>query len=312
MKNVHRFPADPVPVVRKPHRFGALWGGGMERAEHYRGTARTVPRLCQTAGIALGAALLGTLTGVVLAADPPNVRPTTTAPNTPTPEHPLKPAIRVAQASLEALQNVRDYECVLTKRELIGQQLNTQVMFVRFREEPFSIYCKFGEPHAGREVLYVAGHNNNMMLAHEGSGLRSLVGTVSLPIDGPEATAENRHPLTQAGLRNLVKLLIQQWELESQYGEIDVRYYPDAKLGETACRVLEASHPRPRRQFRFHITRLYIDTSTGLPVRVENYGWPTQDKGPPVLIEEYTYTRLRTNVGLTDLHFDRKCADYNF
>lgn len=247
-----------------------------------------------------------------LAAQSPQVRPTATAPAETPKEHPLKPAIRIAQTSLEKLQDVRDYECVMTKRERINNQLTTQVMFMRFREEPFSIYMKFGEPFAGREILYVAGRNNGMMLAHEGSGIRSLVGTVSLPLDSAEAKAENRHSLTDAGLRNLVRLLIKQWEFESQYGEINVQYYPDARLGEIACQVVEVSHPNPRRQFAYHITRLYVDAQSGLPVRVENYGWPAQPGGQPVLMEEYTYTRLKTNVGLTDQQFSRDCPDYNF
>ncbi|MFV0443981.1 MAG: DUF1571 domain-containing protein [Planctomycetaceae bacterium] len=227
-------------------------------------------------------------------------------------DHPLTPAIRVAQDCLELLQDVRDYECVLTKRERINGQLTTQTMFVRFREQPFSIYCKFGEPFAGREVLYVAGQNSGQMLAHEGSGWKAAFGTISLPLDGADAKAENRHPLTDAGLRNLINLLIKQWNYESQYGEINVQYYPDAKLGKVPCRVVEVTHPQPRRQFSYHMTRLYVDGATGLPVRVENYGWPQQQSGQPVLIEEYTYSRLQTNVGLTDQHFDRSFKDYKF
>jgi hypothetical protein len=228
------------------------------------------------------------------------------------PEHPLKPAIRVAQTCLDTLEHVDDYECHLTKRELINGRLNTQVMHMRFREKPFSLYCKFGEPYAGREVLYVAGQNDGMMLAHEGSGVRSLFGTVSIPLNGPEATKENRHPLTDAGLRNMVRLMIRQWELESEFGEISVQYYPDARLGDTPCRVIESSHPQPRRQFAFHLQRLYIHAETNLPIRVENYGWPSQPGAQPPLIEEYTYRNIRTNVGFTDRHFDRNCPDYNF
>jgi hypothetical protein len=261
-------------------------------------------------GCLLGAFLVAT--SVPGRAQTPPVRATATVQADAPAEHPLRPAIRMAQACLDQLQGVRDYECVLTKRERISGQLTTQVMFVRLREEPFSIYCKFGEPFAGREVLYVAGQNNGMMLAHEGSGIKSLVGTVSLPLDGPDAKAENRHPLTEAGLQNLVRLLIQQWERESKYGEITVQYYPDARLGDFPCRVVEAVHPRPRNEFPYHITRLYVDGASGLPVRVENYGWPTQPGGQPVLIEEYTYTRLQTNVGLTDRHFDRLFPEYRF
>ena len=161
-------------------------------------------------------------------------------------------------------------------------------------------------------MLYVEGRNNNQMLAHEGSGVKALFGTVSLPLDSPEVRAENRHALNSIGLRNLVTLLIEQWETESKFGECNVQYYPDARLGELACEVIEVSHPVPRRQFRYHITRLYLDPQTKRPIRVENYGWPERQGGQPVLIEEYTYLDVRFNVGLDDRHFDRNCPDYNF
>lgn len=272
---------------------------------------RKTGRLLKVVGTLLAAVALFAGGGVVRGQSP-EVRPAATGQAEPAREHPLRPAIRVAQTCLEGLQEIRDYECVLTKRERINNQLTSQVMFVRFREEPFSIYCKFGEPFAGREVLYVAGRNNNMLLAHEGSGIKSLVGTVSLPVDGPDARAENRHPITDAGLRNLVRLLIRQWEAESKYGEINVQYYPDARLGEIGCQVVEVMHPQPRRQFLYHITRLYVHSETGLPVRVENYGWPAQSGGQPVLMEEYTYTQVRPNVGLTDQHFDPEFREYDF
>ncbi len=274
-----------------------------------------VPALVPTGGrdfsravMVLAAVLMavGSAAGQSSAAQPVS---TTAAPSA---EHPLRPAIQIARTSLQALQSVRDYECRFLKRERINGQLQTQVMFLRLREEPFSVYLRFGEPHPGREVLYVAGRNNNQMLAHEGSGVKAIFGTVSLPLDSPEVRAENRHPLTEIGLRKLLELLIEQWEAEAQFGEIDVQYYPDARLGEIACRVVEASHPYPRRQFRYHITRLYLDARTHLPVRVENYGWPERGGREPVLMEEYTYLELRPNVPLDDRHFDRECPEYNF
>lgn len=265
-------------------------------------------------GLGIALLLLAGAVQTAIAQQSPPVRPAAVSPNSePAPaEHPLRPAIRVAQLSLEALDGVKDYDCELTKRELIGQQLLTQVMYMRLREEPFSLYCKFGPPHAGREVLFVAGRNNNQILAHEGSGVKSLVGTVSLPVDGPDARAENRHPLTQAGLRNMVRLLIEQWERESEYGEIDVQFYPNARLGQTQVCVIESRHPVPRRQFLYHITRFYMDATTRLPVRVENYSWPQHPGGQPLLVEEYTYRNVRLNVGLDDRHFDRSWREYNF
>ncbi len=229
-----------------------------------------------------------------------------------TPEHPLKPAIALAASSLKTLEEIQDYEASMIKRELIDGKMITQSMTIKFREEPFSVYLGFTGENAGREVLYVDGKNQNMILAHEGSGLKSLVGTVSLSPTGTEVMAQNRYPITTIGLRNILRKLSQRWDDESKYGECDVKFYQNAKLGETACLVVECSHPRPRKQFKFHLTRLFIDKQTNLPVRVENFDYPPREGEKPMLLEEYTYLNLRTNVGLTDRDFDRNNPNYAF
>ena len=237
---------------------------------------------------------------------------TAAAPGEAAAEHPLKPAIRLAQASLEALQTVEDYEAVITRRELIAGKLRTETMRMKFREEPFSVYLLFGGENAGREVLYVNGRNQNMLLAHEGSGFKSFFGTVSLKPDDPQVAAESRHQITDIGLRNMISALVERWTEEAKYGECEVQYYQNAKLNDVECLVIECKHPRPRRQFPFHVSRLFLDKQTNYPVRVENWGYPAQPGGKPQLIEEYTYSELKTNVGLTDIDFDRANPAYKF
>src|SRR5262245_58405466 len=181
-------------------------------------------------------------------------------------EHPLKAAIRLAESSLESLQPVQDYEATLTKRELVGNQIVEHAMQIRFREEPFSVYLKFVDANAGREVMYVEGQYQNKILAHEGPGsLKSLVGTVALSPESEEVRSESRHSITDIGLRNMLKMIIKRWEDESQYGECEVQFYPQAKLDKRECLVIECTHPRPRKQFKFHISRLFIDKQTNLP-----------------------------------------------
>ncbi len=227
-------------------------------------------------------------------------------------EHPLAPAIRIAQRSLIKLKSVADYEATLTKRELVEGRLVEQTMHLKLREEPLSVYLKYGEPFAGREVLFVQGENDGRLLTHEGSGLSSLAGTVSLDPQDPAAPGEGRHPITETGMRPMLEAVIAQWKRESPYGEIDVQFYPDAKLRGRPCEVIESSHPRPRRQFPFQKTRLYIDGETGLPVRFEQYGFADDRDQDPPLDTLSEYGNLRTNVGLTDEDFDRNNPSYSF
>jgi len=228
-------------------------------------------------------------------------------------EHPLVPAIAlVKDRCFGALNGIQDYEAVFTKRELIQGKLTTQVMQMRLREKPFSVYLRFGGDFEGRETLFVQGQNNNQLLAHEGSGFASLAGTMTLDPKGEMAMGENHYPITHIGMRNLISQVLEQWELESKYGEVDVKYFPHAKLGERPCEVIECSHPQPRKEFRFHVCRVYIDNELKLPVRVENYNFPTPNSPKPVLHEEYTYSNIHVNVGLRDADFDRRNPKYKF
>jgi hypothetical protein len=227
-------------------------------------------------------------------------------------EHPLVPAIQMAKQSYEIVQQLKDYEATLIKRELINGRLTSQRIRMKTRENPFSIYLYYEEPNPGREVLFVMGQNQNQLLVREAAGVASLVGTVSLPVDSPQVMAENRHVITDMGMRRLLELLITQWELESKYAECDVKFYPGARMGNAECEVIESSHPRPRKQFPYHMTRVFFEKKSRLPIRIENYGFPPQPNQPAPLVEEYTYINVRTNIGLTPADFDRRNPNYSF
>ncbi len=227
-------------------------------------------------------------------------------------EHPLIPAIQLAEQSYRVLQQITDYEATLIKQELVNGKLLTQRIFVRIKEAPFSVYLRYEDPNPGREILYVQGQNNNQLLAHEASGLAAIVGTVPLDLNSPQVMAENRHVITDLGMRRMLELVLAQWQIESRYGEIDVKYYPQAKMGNADCEVIEVSHPRPRKQFLFHMSRLFIEKNSRLPIRIENYGFPEQPGQQAPLIEEYTYVNVKTNVGLTAGDFDRRNPRYSF
>lgn len=227
------------------------------------------------------------------------------------PRHPLAPAIEHAELAVKALSGVRDYEAVFSKRELVKGKLVTGEMQLKLREEPFSVYMQYIKPNQGREVIFVEGKNNGMLLVHE-AGIRSIAGTVSLAPNSDTVLSESRYPADMVGMRKLVEKIIEQWQAETQFGEVDVKFYPDARLGETSCKVIESTHPTPRRQFRFQMTRLYIDKDSGLPVRVEQWAFPQQPGAKPLLAEEYTYTRIRTNLGLQDRDFDHTNPNYAF
>jgi hypothetical protein len=71
-------------------------------------------------------------------------------------------------------------------------------------------------------------------------------------------------------------------------------------------------HPQQREGFKFHKGRVYIDKKSNLPIRAEQYGFPTKSSDDPPLVEEFSYIDIKTDVTLTDLDFDVANDKYGF
>ena len=230
--------------------------------------------------------------------------------------HPLDPALELAQKGLGNLRaTIRDYSCTVVKRERIDGQLNDhEYMFAKIRHEPFSVYLYFLAPEGvkGQEVIYVAGQNDGNMLAHAGSGVRAMVGTVSLKPQSMLAMQGNRYAITELGVENLARRLVEVAEHDRHFGECEVNFFPGAKVNGRVCTCVQVVHPVPRRNFRFHLARVFIDDEYTIPIRYEAYDWPHEQGGQPVLMEEYTYMNVEVNKGLTDADFDAKNPAYKF
>lgn len=232
-------------------------------------------------------------------------------------QHPLDPALELARqvrANVEA--NVRDYTAMVIKRERIGSAMKPdEVCFVKVRHDPFSVYMGFLAPASvkGQEALYVEGANDGKMIAHAGSGLQALAGTVEIDPHGPIAMLGQRYPITELGIKNLARRLIEVGEHDRQYGECYVWINDDAHVGDRPCKLITVMHPQRRREFLFHVARIFVDKELQVPLLYEAYDWPAPDgDGKPVLLESYTYVDLKLNAGLTDADFDRNNPGYNF
>ncbi|MGY8769839.1 MAG: DUF1571 domain-containing protein [Pirellulales bacterium] len=240
-------------------------------------------------------------------------------------QHPLTPAIELAENGLRKINaNIKDYECTIVKREQVGGKiLNQDFIYTKIRHEqtdaagniivPFSVYMKFVAPKAvaGREVMYIKGHNNGNLTAHEGGAIIGLI-TVSLDPNSAMAMRGNRYPITEVGVKNLVTRLIDVAKADSKYGECDVNFFNGAKINGRVCTAIEVIHPTPRKNFRFHKAHIFIDDTLGVPIRYASWDWKKDAKGNPMLLEEYTYTKIKVNQGFTNSDFDVNNAQYGF
>jgi hypothetical protein len=234
-------------------------------------------------------------------------------------QHPLEPAVQMAKSAMVNISNnIQDYSCTLVKRERInGKLADTEYMFLKVRHEPFSVYMYFLGPNRlrGQEVIYVAGQNNGNLLGH-GVGIRKIAGTVPLTPTGTLAMQGQRYPITEIGMFNLINRLLEVAENDKKFGECDVKFFRDAKIimgkQKRVVTCIQVVHPVPRKNFRFHLARVYVDDALNLPVRYESYDWPRKPGTAPILLEEYTYTDIKLNNGFTDFDFDTKNPEYSF
>jgi len=228
--------------------------------------------------------------------------------------HVLMPAMNLASAALKSLEDVHDYSADFHKREMIGRRLIESKLQVKLREDPFSVYLKFISPHTGREALFVSGQNNDQLLAHD-TGFASLVGTLSLDPKGSYAMDENRYPVTSMGLRHMLTKLMETWLNGAEVPDSQVIERTDVFVGTQKCHTVDVIHPRPHVKAKFHLTRLYVDQASGWPVRVQAYDFPNhRDSRNPggTLVEDYTYSNLKVNLGLTDQDFSTRNKAYAF
>jgi hypothetical protein len=232
-----------------------------------------------------------------------------------TSEHPLMPALRWAYDGVGNIEKISDYSATLVKRERIDGKLGDyQQMYVKVRHKPFSVYMFFVSPTdiKGQEVIFVEGQNDGKMWAHTTGVRDKLIGKVLIPPDGPIAMKGQRYPLTELGVLNLTKRLVQVAEQDIKYGECEVKFFKNAKINDRVCTCIQVKHPVPRRNFLFYEARIFVDDELNIPIRYEAYDWPKEKGVAAELMEEYTYTNLKLNNGYTDSDFDVKNPNYKF
>jgi len=122
------------------------------------------------------------------------------------------------------LSRTDSYTAVFHKQELIQANLtDEETIFLKFKK-PFKVYMKWiQEPYKGRESLYVEGCNKNRIKVRE-CGLAGMM-AVDLDPGGSLIMRGSRHPVTDSGLENLVKLIRGNLRKGTKTGEADFRVH---------------------------------------------------------------------------------------
>jgi outer membrane lipoprotein-sorting protein len=236
------------------------------------------------------------------------------SPPTLAPADPIAEAQALIAACAERYQDVRDYTCHFTKRERLknGRLADPQVMEMKARSTPLSIYFRFRRPHEGREAIWVDGSNDDKLIVHDVGLGKFLAGTLRLDPTSRMAMADNRHPINEAGIGFLIEQVRAGWASEMKAGETEVTISRSARVEDRPCTLVESKHTRIDPGFRYHKIKVYIDNEHMLPIRFEAYDWPREDGAEADLLEEYTYQDLQLNVGLSEIDFSPENESYAF
>ncbi|MDD5085408.1 MAG: DUF1571 domain-containing protein [Candidatus Omnitrophica bacterium] len=197
----------------------------------------------------------------------------------------------------KAYEKVQDYTAVFMRQETREGKLQDEEKIQFAFKRPFAISMKWLDgPGKGRDLFYVEGQNDGKILVNPGGLLGALVSYVRIDADGPMARKNSTRSIKQAGLGNAIASILQQTLLAKERKELQVVDHGERELEGRVVHFVERILPQDP-VYQNHRLLLWIDKSTGLPVKIMLYNWDD------VLTESYFYSSLKINVGLTDDDF---------
>lgn len=199
---------------------------------------------------------------------------------------------------------VEDYSALFRKQERVDEALLVEEAIILKFKKPLKIYMKWiGGP--VKEALYIEGENSDRVAAHKDGAGASL--TWNLSPTGSTLLDGNRHPITDIGFGFIINLMRTNIPVAMKHGEIKlIRLEDETFEGRPATALEVRLTPKEGRAYYASHIICHIDKEYLLPVGITAY-----DENE-VLLENYSYTDVKINSGLTDMDFSRNNPEYEF
>jgi hypothetical protein len=200
---------------------------------------------------------------------------------------------------------VEDYTAVMLSIERLGDDLIPEKRVLLKFQRPFSVYMRWiAGPGKGRQGLYIAGRNDGRFTIAEPEGIARFFAASLEPTD-PRIMELSRHPVTNMGIGRLLEIVGANARRGIRERALQWQDHGSVMVAGRATRHVEGILPRdPAAGYYAYRVSLFFDDAHGLPIRVMTYDW--QDR----LVEDYTYTELVLNPGLTARDFDLANPEY--
>jgi hypothetical protein len=215
----------------------------------------------------------------------------------------LQYQVALLEKGLKAFDDVASYQFIMTRQERInGDLLAPQVMDVKLRHAPFSLYMKWLEGEGtgvkGRQLIYVDGQYDNKLMIQPGGLPGRLTGTLGFTLDDPMVTAEARHPATECGLKHLANkiLTFNYKDLAAGCQGYQCELHDNQMVGDRPCYLFIANYDSPERSPTYRKVAIFLDKQLSLPIAIRNYTWADnvapEELDEVTLIESYAYSEI--------------------
>ncbi|MFO1001973.1 MAG: DUF1571 domain-containing protein [Planctomycetaceae bacterium] len=235
-------------------------------------------------------------------------------------EDALKFSLLMMQDGLRFIENVDTYSTVFNKQERIqGDLSETQTIEMKVRHTPsFGIYMKWKNGDTGRQLLYNEDYDDKKMCVKLGGFKGRLLPAIKLEPTGPEAMAQARYPVTEAGILGMLKLLVfhRQNDLKNGQGVRCVRL-EDAEFDDRKCYCFLYEYESPDFNKTYRKSLLMLDARYHVPLRIINHTWTENSEGltaaemdEQTLIEDYSFLNIDFGKEMVTIDFSRDNPAY--
>ena len=233
----------------------------------------------------------------------------------------LQRNLELLEEGSRKLESIPYYTATFYKQERVhGELCDNQVVELKLRQQPFSVYMKWLAGDTGQELLYVDGDNNDNLLVRIGGWKGRLLPALNIDPFGSTAMKKSRYPVTELGVGCLTTTLIRDRRLDLQKKcGYRATLSPFHQCNERDCYYFELEYEHPSLSSIYRKTVQYIDQEWSLPIYIKNYTWPQcvsnvdrSQLDESTLIEFYSYADLDLKAKLAESDFSRANKSYRF
>lgn len=196
------------------------------------------------------------------------------------------------------------------QESLNGDLKDPQEIDLRVRNEPFGAYLKWRS--SKKEVLFPSEAGSGKLRVHY-NGIKGLLGDVTLNPDSALARTEGRHPVTDIGILNLAKLLLEYRERDLSQPGVKLTRAPGESIGDRPCDCYIAEYADTSVEPTFRKAVYHIDRELSIPLSFRGYGWAEDENAgdEAALLERYEYHDVEF-ANFSDTDFDYRNEAYSF